>query len=376
MPAVVRSPRRNERRVFPRQTERKPLVHIDWAIVFASIIVGFTVGLTGMGGGALMTPILLIFFGINPTTAVSSDLVAAMIMKPVGGGVHIRRGTVHWDLVKWLCLGSIPTAFAGVFILHASGNTEAIENTTKLLLGVTLTMAAAAMVFKAWLQGRRSRSARAEGRDPYAASGPVRPRIVPTVLVGALGGLLVGLTSVGSGSIIIILLMLLYPQMRGAELVGTDLVQAVPLVTSAALAHILVGDFELSLTASIVIGAVPAVYAGARMSSHAPDGVIRPALVFVLLASALKLLNMPTDLMGLTLVVFALIAFPVWGAVDAAAHPPAQWEGANLDRRAWIRWQAWLAPVGIGFGVAVAYFWRTRRQLEAVGVVPAASSSS
>src|ERR671935_75139 len=113
-------------------------MHIDGAIVIASVIVGFIVGMTGMGGGALMTPILLIFFGIEPTTAVSSDLVAAMIMKPVGGGVHIRRRTVRWELVKWLCIASIPTAFAGVFILHATGDSATIENVTKVFLGVTL----------------------------------------------------------------------------------------------------------------------------------------------------------------------------------------------------------------------------------------------
>src|SRR4029077_4004738 len=89
-------------------------MHVDWQIALASVIVGFTVGLTGMGGGALMTPILLIFFGISPTAAVSSDLVAAMVMKPVGGGVHVRRRTVRWELVRWLCVGSIPAAFAGV----------------------------------------------------------------------------------------------------------------------------------------------------------------------------------------------------------------------------------------------------------------------
>lgn len=348
-------------------------MHIDWPIALASVIVGFTVGMTGMGGGALMTPILLIFFGINPTTAVSSDLVAAMIMKPVGGGVHIRRRTVRWELVKWLCLGSIPTAFAGVFILHATGDNEAIQNTTKILLGVTLMLAAGAMVFKAWLQGKRSAEARAHGLDPHATGRAIAVRIVPTILVGAIGGLLVGLTSVGSGSIIIICLMLLYPDLRGAELVGTDLVQAVPLVTSAALAHILVQDFELALTASIIIGAVPAVYIGARLSSKAPDGLIRPALVFVLMASGLKLLNVPTLALGVVLLVFALVALPVWGAIDAAAHPSTQWEAAGLSRRTWIKRQALLAPFGVGFAVAVTYFARTRPQLVAASTVVAES---
>src|ERR671922_1170888 len=117
-------------------------MQIDWGIAFASVIVGFAVGLTGMGGGALMTPILLIFFGINPTTAVSSDLVAAMVMKPVGGGVHVRRKTVRWPLVKWLCVGSIPMAFAGVLILNATGDSARVEEVTRLFLGITLLLAA------------------------------------------------------------------------------------------------------------------------------------------------------------------------------------------------------------------------------------------
>jgi uncharacterized membrane protein YfcA len=342
-------------------------VHIDWAITLASVLVGFTVGLTGMGGGALMTPILLIFFSINPTTAVSSDLVAAMIMKPVGGGVHIRRRTVRWKLVRWLCVGSIPTAFAGVFILHASGDDVAIENTTKMLLGITLLLAASAMVFKAWLQGRRSSLARTEGRPTRTPGVPINVKVVPTIVIGAVGGLLVGLTSVGSGSIIIICLMLLYPELRGAELVGTDLVQAVPLVASAAIAHIIVKDFELGLTASIIIGAVPAVWLGARLSSKAPDGLIRPALVFVLLASAMKLLNVPTTTLGLVLLLFAVVALPVWGAFDAAAHPAAHWVEAGLDRTAWIRRLALLAPVGVGFGFGLLYFAKARPLLVAAG---------
>jgi uncharacterized membrane protein YfcA len=344
-------------------------VHLDiqWAIVIAGALVGFTVGLTGMGGGALMTPILVIFFHIIPSTAVSSDLIAAMVMKPVGGGVHIRRRTVRWELVRWLCIGSIPTAFAAVFLLNATGNQDAIQNTTKSLLGATLMLAASAMVFKSWLQSKRSAERRAKGEAIHTPGMQIAVKIIPTVLIGAIGGTLVGLTSVGSGSIIIILLMLSYPELRGAELVGTDLVQAIPLVTSAALAHIIVGDFKLGLTASIIIGAVPAVYLGARTSSKAPDGLIRPALVFVLLASGLKLVGWPesTTALGVILVLFALVAFPIWGAIDAASHPVSTWETCGQVRGTWIRRQAWLAPVGIGFGVAVAYFARIRPQLVA-----------
>ena len=342
-------------------------MHIDWGIVLAGAIVGFTVGLTGMGGGALMTPILVIFFGISPTAAVSSDLIAAMVMKPIGGGVHIRRRTVRWPLVAWLCAGSIPMAFAGVFIIHNLGDTEQVENVTKLFLGWTLLLASAAMVFKAWLQGRRSLAARMAGNHPHDDLPPFALRIIPTVVVGLVGGLLVGLTSVGSGSIIIVCLMLLYPMLRGSELVGTDLVQAVPLVAAAAVAHILVGDFQLDLTASILIGSIPAVWFGARVSSRAPDGVIRPLLVFVLAASALKLLNVPTDILGAILLLFALGGFAIWGAVDAAQHPKTQWREIGLDKKSWVRRQLFLAPVGVGAAYAAAYFTRIRPQLEIVG---------
>jgi uncharacterized protein len=334
------------------------------------VLVGFTVGLTGMGGGALMTPILLIFFGVTPTAAVSSDLVAAMVMKPVGGGVHLRRGTVRWELVRWLCIGSIPSAFAGVFILHATGDSEAVENVTKTLLGITLTLAAITMVFRSWLQARRSAAARAGLRRTFSPGDVIHVRITITILVGVLGGLLVGLTSVGSGSIIIVCLMLLYPELRGAHLVGTDLVQAVPLVGSAAIAHILVGDFELSLTTSILIGSLPAVYVGARLSSKAPDGVIRPALIFVLLASALKLLGVSTALLAVVLVAVVLVGLPAWGAVDAAAHPEGMWAQIGRRRASWIRWQALTAPFAIGFGVAVSYFTWVRPKLASIDAQP------
>ncbi|MEX0985725.1 MAG: sulfite exporter TauE/SafE family protein [Actinomycetota bacterium] len=334
-------------------------MEIDWGIVLAGVLVGFTVGLTGMGGGALMTPILLIFFHIAPSAAVSSDLIAAMVMKPIGGGVHIRRKTVRWELVRWLCIGSIPTAFAGVFLLNSSGDSEHVEDVTKLFLGVTLLLAASAMIVKAWIQGRRTTRARLEGRAPVSG-GPLQARVIPTVLIGMVGGLLVGLTSVGSGSIVIICLMLLYPVLRGAELVGTDLVQAVPLVGAAAIAHILVGDFELALTASILIGSIPAVWVGARLSSKAPDGVIRPMLVFVLSASALKLLGLPNGALGVAMLAIALIGLPLWGAADAASHPAATWEAAGRSRSTWIKRQAWLAPIGVGFAYGVAYFAKVR----------------
>jgi len=279
-------------------------MHFDAGIAAAGLIVGFVVGLTGMGGGALMTPILVLIFNVQPLAAVSSDLVASVIMKPVGAGVHLRRGTVHKELVKWLVLGSVPSAFLGVIILKQMGNGEQVQDNLKLALGVALLVAAASIVAKTVLQA--ARPVRAEHHGPLAV------KAVPTTLIGVAGGLVVGMTSVGSGSLMIVMLLLLYPMLSASELVGTDLVQAIPLVASAALGHLLFGDFKLGLTASLLVGCMPGVYIGARVSARAPDRVIRPALVFVLLASALKLLNMPTTALGITLAVAAVAGIPAF----------------------------------------------------------------
>src|SRR6476646_3490796 len=273
---------------------------IDPLLSLASFGIGIVVGLTGMGGGALMTPVLVLFCNVAPLAAVSSDLVASAVMKPVGSFVHLRRGTVHLGLVKWLCIGSIPGAFSGVLIARSLGRGEDVQQAIRTALGVALLLAAAGLIGRAFI--RLTEHARA--RDGRAAPLPQgRPSVVlrplPTVIVGALGGVVVGLTSVGSGSLIIIALMALYPTLKASELVGTDLVQAVPLVASAALGHILFGDFKLALTTSLLVGCIPGVWVGAQLSARAPGGLVRRALAFVLLASALKLLNVPNAATGI-----------------------------------------------------------------------------
>ncbi len=291
-------------------------MHLDLWVALAGLGVGFVVGLTGMGGGALMTPVLVVVFGVQPLAAVSSDLVAAVVMKPVGGGVHLRRRTVRTDLVRWLALGSVPSAFAGVLVLRAIGATT-VQDRLTTLLGVTLLVAAGALVLRVVLQPRRT-----------AATPAVRPpvRRFPTLVVGVVGGLVVGMTSVGSGSLMIVALMLLYPAMTTAELVGTDLVQAVPLVVSAAFGHLLFGDLHLGLTAALLLGSIPGVYAGARLSARASDAVVRPVLAAVLALSALKLLDAPNAILltvaGVSVVgSLALFAFMRMRSVRPATPP-------------------------------------------------------
>ncbi len=294
-------------------------MHVDLLIALAGLFVGFVVGLTGMGGGALMTPMLVLFFGIQPLAAVSSDLVASLCMKPVGGLVHLRRGTVHKELVRWLVIGSVPSAFCGVLLLRSVGKSDAVQETVKISLGVALLVAVAMMVFKALLSVRqRAILGQADSSEPIVVQRAM------TVTIGAIGGLIVGMTSVGSGSLIIVALLLLYPRLKTGDLVGTDLVQAVPLVGAAALGHIIFGDFSFGLTSSILIGSLPGVYLGARASSVAPGWIIRRALAFVLLASALKLLGVPTATVGWVLLGIVVAAPPVWMRVRRSVkqHTP------------------------------------------------------
>ena len=321
---------------FPAARVRQPTrlggnLHIDWLLAVASFGIGIVVGLTGMGGGALMTPVLVLFFNVPPLTAVSSDLVASAVMKPVGSVVHLRRGTVHLGLVKWLCIGSIPGAFSGVLIARALGRGEEVQSVIRTALGIALLLAAGGLTLRAYLrlvEYARRRDGRADPLPQGKPSVVLRP--VPTVVLGALGGLVVGMTSVGSGSLIIIALMALYPTLKASELVGTDLAQAVPLVASAALGHILFGAFKMDLTTSLLAGCIPGVWLGAHLSARAPGGLVRRALAFVLVASALKLLNVSNQATGIILLVVLAVAPVLWmlvrrhhGFPAIARRPPA-----------------------------------------------------
>ena len=299
-------------------------MNVDPLMVLASFGIGIVVGLTGMGGGALMTPVLVLFFNIPPLTAVSSDLVAAAVMKPVGSFVHLRRGTVNLNLVAWLMVGSVPTAFAGVLLMRRLGRGEQLQHMVQLALGTALLLAAIGLAIRAYMR-LLERAARRDGTADPLPSGPpqVEPRIIRTIAIGAIGGFVVGMTSVGSGSLIIIALMVLYPTLKASSLVGTDLVQAVPLVMSAALGHLLFGDFRLALTASLVIGSVPGAWLGARISSQAPGGLVRRILAFVLLASSLKLLGVPTVGAGIVLLALVMGAPGAWMVVRRRHGFPA-----------------------------------------------------
>ena len=310
------------------------LVSIDPAVVAGGGAVGFVVGMTGMGGGALMTPMLIFFFGVNPLTAVSSDLVASLFMKPVGGLVHLRQGTVHRALVLYLCIGSVPAAFAGVVVLKALGSLgSGVNKVVTVSLGIALLLAVATTVAKGVhhlrLHGRAARDMTQAARSQCVT---LRPGI--TIAIGVIGGLVVGMTSVGSGSLIIVALLVTYPQLTSRELVGTDLVQAIPLVASAALGHALLGSVQLGLTASLLIGAIPGTWLGAQLSSRAPQMIVRRVLAIVLLASGLRLLGVPTAITVAVLVSVAVVGPFAWMLVRRSLGLPLRWHTERHALRA------------------------------------------
>jgi uncharacterized protein len=255
-------------------------------ILAAGFFVGIVVGLTGMGGGALMTP-ALIFLGVGETAKiVTADLTAAAIYKTGGAIVHSREGSPNLTLAKWLMVGSLPTALLGPHLLRWVVDPEDIDDALKLSIGFALLLAAATYAMRLYINLRRVRA----GGDGGNPNPTIRP--VPTLLVGALGGLLVGITSVGSGSVIMVALLMLYPGLSAVRLVGTDLVQAVPLVLAAAISNIVVNDgLDMALTVPLVLGSVPGTILGSKLAPRVPQSFIRRAIVVVLTMSGVALLD-------------------------------------------------------------------------------------
>ncbi|MGE5617539.1 MAG: sulfite exporter TauE/SafE family protein [Candidatus Woesearchaeota archaeon] len=296
--------------------------------MLGSAAVGLLVGMTGAGGGALMTPMLILLFGVNPASAISSDLVAAVVMRPFGALVHLRARTVNLSLVRWMVLGSVPAAFLGAYLLHAIGHTRSAQHNIEIALGAALIAGAAAMALRLafdWRGGNRRTGAIAELR--------VRP--LATVCIGVIGGLIVGMTSVGSGSLMIVLLLFLYPVIGAGQLVGTDLTQAVPLTLAAAIGALIFGHVVFGVTASLILGSVPAVLVGSYISSSLPDRYVRPVIAFVIFASGLKYVGVSTAVLGWVLCGLLLLAAALWlllgrpwrsaesrSAVTALPEPP------------------------------------------------------
>lgn len=261
---------------------------IEVKTAIAAFIVGVVVGITGMGGGALMTP-ALIFLGVgDAATVVTADLTAAAVYKSAGAVVHWRDGEPNLHLAKWLIIGSVPMALLGPYLVrwvNSGADSEQLDNQLKLYIGFALLLAATTYALRLYIELRR----RAKGTFALTGEPVIRP--IPTILVGAFGGLLVGITSVGSGSVIMIALLMLYPTLSALKLVGTDLVQAVPLVFAAALSNIAVNGLDWSVLIPLLIGSVPGTIIGSKLAPRVPQSYIRRGIVVVLTMSGLALLD-------------------------------------------------------------------------------------
>lgn len=283
------------------------------ALLLVSAAVGVVVGLTGMGGGALMTP-ALIFLGVPPTAAVANDLVAAAVNKSVGAAVHWRRGSPHLRLAALLVVGSVPTAFAGGWLVDALGAGPEQQRLVKTAIGVTLVLTAVTYVLRIYLDLRGG-----AGRQ----RGEVRLRPVATVVLGMVGGLLVGVTSVGSGSLIMVCLLLLYPALSSRRLVGTDLVQAVPLVVAAAVGHVIVQGVDPAVLVPLILGGTPGTFLGSRLSGVLSSSVTRRGIAIVLLLTGLAMLTVPPTWVGVTGIAAVVLGPLAWAATRRMHGRPA-----------------------------------------------------
>lgn len=271
-------------------------------LLVVSAVIGVVIGLTGMGGGALMTP-ALILVGIPPTAAVANDLVVNAVNKVVGAGVHWRHGKPNLKIAFWLVLGSVPTAYLGAWLVHAIGADD-VQGLLKKAIGVTLIVASSAYFLRALLEmAGRIRT----GDDPDP---PVKPLM--TLAVGVIGGLMVGITSVGSGTVIMMCIMLLYPTLAALRLVGTDLVQAVPLVIAAAIGHVMVTGVDWNLLVPLILGGSIGTYFGSTFASRVPQGLIRRGITIVLAVTASAMLGASPALIGAIALVLVAGGPLVW----------------------------------------------------------------
>ncbi|MFN0041243.1 MAG: sulfite exporter TauE/SafE family protein [Burkholderiales bacterium] len=256
---------------------------MEIAYAISGFVVGFIVGVTGVGGGSLMTPILVLGFGIHPATAVGTDLLYASITKSAGIWVHSKRGNVNWKIVGWLSAGSLPAALICVVLLRWMdiGSTRAAGVIT-VSLGVALLLTAVALLFKEPLS-------RWSGKGVKPESWRMRNVCGLTIATGAVMGVLVTLSSVGAGAIGVTALLLLFPLAASARIVGTDIAHAVPLTAVAGLGHLTMGSVDLALLGSLLVGSLPGIYLGSHVGSRLPERYLRPALATLLVVIGGKL---------------------------------------------------------------------------------------
>jgi uncharacterized membrane protein YfcA len=256
---------------------------MDWAYTLSGLLVGFLVGMTGVGGGSLMTPLLVFLFGIAPVTAVGTDLLFAAITKAGGVWVHSKRQTIDWRIVGLLALGSMPASVVTTYFLkHSQVQTAELNTIITSTLGIALILTSIALLFKGDFQrlGRRISS--------EIAPDWTRWRGGLTVAAGMVLGILVSLSSVGAGALGAAMLFFLYPSLPTARIVGTDIAHAVPLTAVAGMGHLYMGTVDFVLLGSLLLGSLPGIYLGSHLSAKVPERVMRPILASMLMLIGVK----------------------------------------------------------------------------------------
>ena len=257
---------------------------MDWLYTVSGFAVGLIVGVTGVGGGSLMTPLLVLFFGVSPATAVGTDLLYASLTKSVGGWVHSRNGSVDWKVVGLLSLGSFPAALATIALLKFLALDEkTLRGLVTGVLSVALLATATALLLKDQIK----KLARRRDGSVYE----LHHRYLPaaTIVTGVVVGSLVTISSIGAGVLGTVALLFLYPRMSPVKVVGTDIVHAVPLTAVAGMGHMALGTVDFVLLGSLLLGSLPGIYIGSHLSAKVPEKVLRPLLATMLLIIGLKM---------------------------------------------------------------------------------------
>ena len=291
---------------------------MTWQLSLAGLLVGMLVGVTGMGGGSLMTPLLVILFGFSPSVAVGTDLLHGAVFKTVGAVRHRRLGTVQARLSGWMFLGSGPMSLLGVatasWLKHRYG--DGVQSVQGVVLGVALLAGGVGLLAKSLLHFRE------EPTDPFLLT--QRDRIA-AVLIGLGGGYVVGLTSVGSGVFFGLTLLIVFP-LRSSKVVGTDIFHAAALLWVAGLGHYVVGNVDLRAAAWLLVGSIPGVLLSSGLTVKLPDRILRVALAITLLASGVKLIDIPhgnaiaLGVLGAGLLALAVAGFSRLAAAARAAQ--------------------------------------------------------
>ncbi len=257
---------------------------MDWLYTVSGFLVGLIVGVTGVGGGSLMTPLLVLFFGVSPVTAVGTDLLYAAITKSLGGWVHGKNGSVEWRIVGLLALGSLPAALLTITLFKLLGlNEQSLKGVVTGVLSIALLLTAAALLLKERILKRAL-------RDKGAASWlHHRHLAAATIATGAVVGVLVTISSIGAGVLGTVALLFLYPGLPAVKVVGTDIAHAVPLTAVAGLGHFALGTVDLVLLGSLLLGSLPGIWIGSHLAARVPEQVLRPVLAAMLLIIGVRL---------------------------------------------------------------------------------------